>query len=135
MMPPNWVDHFFRDDDFFDSRWLAKKMTTPAVNIRETDKAFDIEVAAPGMKKEDFKVELKDGMLSISAENKMEKEEKEDGFTRKEFSFNSFCRSFWMPDNVRAEDIKAAYNDGLLKITLPKVEVEKKAPAKTVAIS
>lgn len=135
MMPafPNWIENFFRDDDFFANRW-TREMTVPAVNVKETDKDFTLEVAAPGMKKEDFKVEVKEGNLCISAENKMEKEEKEEGYTRKEFSFTSFTRSFWLPENVKSDDIKANYKDGILHITLPKVKVEKKEPSKVIKI-
>jgi HSP20 family protein len=77
---------------------------------------------------------VKEGMLYISAETKMEKEEKEDNYTRKEFSYSTFERSFWLPENVKAENIKAAYKDGILTITLPKVKVEKKEPAKMIKI-
>lgn len=100
----------------------------------ETDTAFDLEVAAPGMKKEDFKLEVKEGMLYISAATKMEKEEKDDNYTRKEFSYSTFERSFWLPENVKSDNIKAAYKDGILTITLPKVKVEKKEPAKMIKI-
>lgn len=132
---PNWVENFFKDDDFFDHRWFNREMTIPAVNVSELKDVFQLEVAVPGMKKEDFKIELKDGMLSISAENKMEKEQKEDNYTRREFSYNSFCRTFWLPENVKLEDIKANYTEGILRIEVPKVKTEKEVPAKTVAIS
>lgn len=135
MMPafPNLLENFFRDDDFFANRW-TREMTVPAVNVQETDKEFRLEVAAPGMKKEDFKVEMKEGMLYISAETRNEKEEKEEHFTRKEFNYNAFSRSFWMPENVKPEEIKATYKEGILHIVLPKVKVEKKAPAKLIEI-
>jgi HSP20 family protein len=135
LMPafPNWVDNFFRDDDFFANRW-TREMTVPAVNVQETDKDFRLEVAAPGMKKEDFKLEIKEGMLYISAETKKEKEEKDEGYTRREFSYSTFSRSFWLPENVKADDIKATYKEGILNISLPKVKVEKKAPAKMIEI-
>jgi HSP20 family protein len=94
----------------------------PAVNIRETEDLFIVEMAAPGMKKEDFNIEIKQGMLSISSERKEEKEEKKENFTRKEFSFRSFERSFQLPENVNPELIKASYKEGLLLIELPKRE-------------
>lgn len=135
LMPafPNWIENFFRDDDFFAHRWM-REMTVPAVNVRETEREFTLEVAAPGMKKEDFKVEVKEGNLCISAEVTTEKEEKEDGFERKEFNFNSFSRSFWLPEHVKSNDIKAVYKDGILQIVLPKVKVEKKEPSKRIEI-
>ncbi len=135
LMPafPNWVDNIFRDDDFFANRW-TREMTVPAVNVQETDKEFRLEVAAPGMKKEDFKLEVKEGMLYISAEKKTEKEEKDEHYTRREFSYSTFSRSFWLPENVKADEIKAVYKEGILNLVLPKVKVEKKAPAKMIEI-
>jgi HSP20 family protein len=132
---PKWVDNFFRDDDFFDSRWMRREMTVPSVNVFETKDAYNLEVAAPGMKKSDFKVEVKEGMLTISAEMKAEKEEKDDNYTRKEFSYRSFSRSFWLPENIKSDNVKATYTDGILKIALPKVKAEKEVPAKLVPIS
>jgi HSP20 family protein len=136
MMPtfPSWVDNFFRDDDFFMDKFWNKEMTVPAVNVKETKSAYELEVAAPGMKKEDFKLEVKDGHLYISAEAKMEKEEKEDNYTRREFSFTSFNRSFWLPENVKADQIKANYKEGILNITVPKMNVAKTEPAKLIEI-
>ena len=131
---PNLVDNFFRDDDFFANRW-TNEMAVPAVNVKETDSAFDLEVAAPGMKKEDFKVEVRDGRLHVSAETKMEKEVKEENYTRKEFSFSSFDRSFWLPENVLSADIKAACDNGILKLSLPKAKVAKKEAAKLIKIN
>ena len=129
------VDNFFRDDDDFFNQWRSGKGTLPAVNINETKDAFNVEVAAPGMEKKDFKVEVENGVLCISAETKEEKEEKDDKYTRKEFSYSSFKRSFWLPDNVDADAVKANYKDGILKISLPKTEVEETAPAKVIEIS
>lgn len=94
----------------------------PAVNIKETEKNFDIEVAAPGYQKQDFKVDIDNGLLTISAENKSETEESKENFTRKEFSYSSFTRSFTLPENVKQEDIKAKYDNGLLRLTLQKNE-------------
>lgn len=111
------------------------EMTTPSVNVVETKNAFGLEVAAPGMKKEDFKVEVKDGCLVISAETKAEKEQKEENYTRKEFNYQAFTRSFWLPENVKADDIKATYMDGILKLNVPKIKVEKEEPAKSVKVS
>jgi len=115
----SWVEDFFSDFKLFpgDGASLA-----PAINIRETEEMFIVEVAAPGKKKEDFVVEIKDKILTISAEHKEEKEEKTEHFMRKEFSFNKFSRSFTLPENVDEEKIKASYKDGLLLIDLPKLE-------------
>lgn len=133
-----WVDNFFGDNDemfnFWNNRW-NREMTIPAVNVEETEKAFNLEVAAPGMKKEDFKVEIEKSMLRISAEAKVEKEDKKDDYTRKEFNYQSFSRSFWLPENVLADEIKANYKDGVLKITLPKTEVEDVESPKMIEIA
>lgn len=94
----------------------------PAVNVKEDDTAYHIELAAPGLKKEDFAINLTNNQLTISAKVEQSEEEKTENFTRKEFSYNSFERSFRLPKNVNNEQIQAAYTDGILKIDLPKVE-------------
>src|SRR5579859_4546974 len=88
---------FFDGDKFFDSDWLRNK-SLPAVNVRETDKNFEIELAAPGLTKKDFKINAENGILTISSEKKEEKEQNEKDYTRKEFSYNSFSRSFTLPE-------------------------------------
>ena len=128
----SYVENFFRDDDFF--KGWAERVKTPAVNVLEDENSYSLEVAAPGMKKEDFNVEVNKGILTISSESKTEKEEKEDNYTRKEFSFSSFSRSFWLPENI-TEDIKAEYNDGLLKVVIPKAKVKTEDTGKTIEIS
>jgi HSP20 family protein len=92
----------------------------PAVNISETDKTYEIEMAVPGMKKNDFKIKTDDRILTISAERKEEKEEKKKNFTRQEYRYNSFERSFTLPENAKEEDIKAHYEDGILKLVMAK---------------
>ncbi|HNP50041.1 MAG TPA: Hsp20/alpha crystallin family protein [Bacteroidia bacterium] len=114
--------------DFFDTENLGfdsllKKDFLPPVNVLEDEKFYQIEVAAPGLKKEDFKVKIEDGILTISAEKKMEKEEKEKNFTRKEFNYSSFLRSFTLPENVMENDVKAQYVDGVLRLSLNKKAV------------
>lgn len=93
----------------------------PAVNIREEKDGYTIEFAAPGLKKEDFKIELKDGLLTVSSEKKEENEETDKNYTRKEFSYSAFSRSFRLPDHIAAEHIKATYKDGVLILNLPKL--------------
>lgn len=126
---------------FFDDFWgkdlysgVAKGTTVPAVNINEEEDNFLVEVAAPGLKKEDFNVNLENNVLTISAEHKEEKEEKKKKSTLREFNFTSFRRSFTVPDSVKADDIHAVYKDGVLHLTLPKKEESKKSKAKTIAI-
>jgi len=92
----------------------------PAVNIQEDEKYFLLELAVPGMKKDDFKIDLENQVLTISSEIKEETEETENNYTRREFVYNSFSRSFTLPKSIVAEKIKADYKDGILKISLPK---------------
>lgn len=126
----NWMDDFFTDEGFTPK---VKGISIPAVNVKETEKAFKLDVAAPGFKKEDFKLEMLNGNLIISGETKEEKEEKGEEFMRREFSFNKFSRSFTLPENVKKEDISAEYKDGVLKIELPKAKAEEK-PSKLIAV-
>ncbi len=123
-------------NDFFNSWPLENRRNpVPAVNISETDENFKIEVAAPGMNKEDFKLSVDNDLLTISAERKEEKDEKDARYTRKEFSYVSFSRSFNMPEIVDAEKIEAAYHNGVMTITLPKKEEAKPRPAREIKVS
>lgn len=132
---PFGMDNFFADD-FFDNQWLEKKLkhTLPAVNIKENKNEFKIEFASPGFSKKDFKIDLHEDVLTISAEKEKEKNEESDNFTRKEFSYNSFSRSFTLPKTVNAEKIDAKYNDGILKLSIPKVEATKLLPKKKIEV-
>ena len=114
-------DNFFNDDGGFISS-LSKGTSMPAVNTSETKNDFIVEVAAPGMDKSDFKVELDNNVLTISSEKEDTSEEKEKNYTRKEYNYSSFMRSFRLPDNVKSDKIKATYKDGVLQVTLPKTE-------------
>lgn len=117
---PFVMDELFRD--LMGGTQYVNKVTVP-VNIKESQNSFLVELVAPGFKKEDFNVELDNDVLTISAKVKEEKTEQEEGkFTRKEFSFSSFKRSFTLPETVKHEDINALYEDGVLKVTLPKKE-------------
>lgn len=111
--------------------------TIPAVNIRESNENFVVEVAAPGMKKEDFKIELDGNMLTIKSEHRNEREQKEgETYTRKEFSYQSFQRMFQLPVNVvDAEHIEAKYENGLLHLIIPKKEEAKQRPPRQISIS
>jgi HSP20 family protein len=108
----------FFDDDRYTSPWLRGNM--PAVNVKETDKSFEVEVAAPGFNKKDFNISVDDGLLTVSATTKQEKEMKEDTYTRREFGYTSFSRSFNLPVNTNEEDIQAKYEDGVLKLSIAK---------------
>jgi HSP20 family protein len=129
----------FPDVDFFDwgPKWLPEEWKVakiPSVNIMENDKDYLLEMAVPGMEKKDLKVEVGNNMLTISAEKEEKKEEKEDGFSRKEFSYNSFCRSFTLPENTDGDKVDAEYKDGILKIAIPKKEVKVIKTEKAIAI-
>ena len=111
--------------------------TMPAVNIRETDKSYEVEMAAPGMKKEDFKIELENNILTISSEK--EEEQEEDGkekYSRREYSYESFQRSFNLPKEVVDEEkIEAHYKNGVLQLTIPKKEKAKQKPPKKIQVA
>lgn len=115
------LDNFWNADRFFDDEFVKGEFM-PAVNIKENKKDFEIEVAAPGMKKEDFKVTVENGVLCIAAEHKEEKKEEEENYTRREFFYNKFQRSFTLPENVMEKDVVAKYEDGILKLLLKKTK-------------
>lgn len=123
---PTFADRFFGSDPFAFADDLLNREArfVPSVNIRETENAFVVELAAPGRKRDDFKVEVHNKVLSISAENKHQKEEKDaqGKYTRREFGFERFQRAFSLPDQVADENIKAQYEAGILHIELPKKE-------------
>ena len=128
-------DNFFNDDDPVFNRWIERQ-NVPAVNVIETGQSFDLDVAAPGMVKEDFKIEVDSGVLVISSEKEESSEETKGNFRRKEFSYSSFSRSFLLPENVNEDDINAAYKDGVLTVSIPKIEIEKtKTDKKTIVVS
>ncbi len=136
---PSLFDDFFTREvgDWFDTNFSDAGTTLPAVNISEDDKGYVVELAAPGMTKKDFNVELENDILTISSERKEENEEKDDkeNMYRKEFSYQSFQRSFRFPENtVNADQIKANYKDGILRLELPKMEEKKVKPRKQIAI-
>ena len=122
----NFFDEAFAKEfiNWDDKNFAERGSTMPSVNVRETEKEYFIELAAPGMRKEDFKVELKNDMLTISAEKRDEKEEKKGDFTRREFNFSSFCRSFYVPDLAEKNKVDAKYEDGMLTIAMTKKMVE-----------
>jgi len=117
------MEDIFEGDLF---RFPTTELNLPPVNISRTDDAYDIEMAVPGFDKEDFKVSIEDGILKITGEHKAEKEEKEKNFTRREFSFSSFERSFRLPEDCNAENVGATYQNGVLRLKLPARPVLKK---------
>lgn len=134
---PSLLDHLL-DNDLFDwsNRNFSKTNTTlPAVNIREDKNGFKVEMSAPGLEKEDFKIELKNSLLTISCEKKEEDEIRENAqYTRKEFSYQSFTRSFNLPEMVENDKIEAKYESGILKVSIPKKEETKPKPSRMIEI-
>ena len=132
MMPvrrtQNWLPSIF--NDFFDNDWMVKaNATAPAINVLETEKEYKVELAAPGMTKEDFNIHInEENDLVISMEKKAEntEEKKEGRYLRREFSYTKFQQTLILPDDVDKNKIDAKVNDGVLKIELPKVAPEEK---------
>lgn len=124
-MFPSLLSNFFDNDKFLTNGWFEREFnqSLPALNVKEATNEFAIELAAPGYKKSDFKITSEEGVLTISAEKQEEKNEEKKRFTRKEFSYESFTRSLQLPENSLPDKIDAKYEDGLLKLTLPKKEV------------
>lgn len=129
----SWLSDFFDTEKFFDSDWL-KRASLPAVNVKETEKNFVIEVAAPGRSKKDFSISAENGVLTISSEKKEEKEQKEKEYTRKEFSYSSFSRSFTLPENTNEDDIKANYADGILTLEVAKKVISQPKAKKAIEV-
>ena len=130
LLPSLMEEAFDPFSQWFDDNGLVRRIANmPAVNIRERDNHYEVSVAAPGMKKEDFKIKVENNQLTVSSEKEEEKEEKESRFTRREYSYTSFSRSFTLPKDVKQEDIAARYENGELRITLPRREEAKKAEA------
>jgi HSP20 family protein len=133
---PSIFEDFFRPwNEWYDNGgFLGRTINVPAVNITEGKNEYLVSLAAPGMKKADFKIDVDGNMLTISSEKEESKEEKDKKFTRKEYSYSSFSRSFTLPEEVNREKIDAHYEDGVLKITLPRNESAKKTSAKQIAV-
>ena len=135
---PALIEDFFNRDllDSSNMNWRGSGATMPSVNIIESNDDFRIEVAAPGMKRDDFKIELDNNVLTIASHVEVKKEENDKLFTRREFNYQSFQRSFALPENkVEGEKITAKYADGILYVTVPKKEEAKVKPARQISIS
>ncbi|UJH92616.1 Hsp20/alpha crystallin family protein [Antarcticibacterium sp. 1MA-6-2] len=129
------VDQFLNDSIFNWRNEMNGFNNAPRVNIAETDEEFKVEMAAPGMKRDDFHVELDNDILVIWSESSDEKEEQNSSYTRREFNYGSFRRIFHLPNTVEADKIKAKYQDGLLSLLIPKKEEAKRKPPRTIKIS
>lgn len=137
---PNGIPTVFdMFDEVFNRTWPANWMEdkgafVPSVNIKETEKAFMLEFAVPGFSKNDFDVQIEKDFITISGKKESTTEEKTDKYTRKEFSYGSFKRTFNLPENIDSEKIEAMYENGILHVGLPKMEVKAETPAKRIEI-
>jgi HSP20 family protein len=133
---PSVFDDFFKPwNEWFDNGgFTGRTMNVPAVNITEHKDEYMVSLAVPGMKKDDFKIDVDGNMLTISSEKVESKEEKDKKFTRKEYNYASFSRTFTLPEEINKEKIEAMYEDGVLKISLPRKEEAKKLSAKHIAV-
>ena len=137
LMTPSLFDDFFKPwNEWFDRPALFERMMTmPAVNVKENKDDYTVSLAAPGLKKEDFKLDIEGNMLTISSEREEKVEEKEEKYTRKEYNYYSFSRRFTLPEDVKQDAIDARYEDGVLNIRLPRLEEAKQlTAAKTIAV-
>ena len=131
----NWLPSIF--NDFFDNDWMVKaNVTAPAINVIESNTDYKVEVAAPGMTKEDFNIHLTDNnelVISMEKKNETKEEDKENKkYLRREFSYSKFEQALVLPDDVEKEKISANVNDGVLSIVLPKQTAEEKAKVNRV---
>lgn len=131
---PSFVDEFFGDDLFNKFFNENENVTVPSVNIKEGKEDYSIEIAAPGLDKKDFKVDLNNNILEISSEKEIKNEENNEKVMRREFRYASFKRSFTLPESVDSEKIKANYNNGILRIEIPKKKEAKVKPTRQIAI-
>ncbi len=130
---PSFMNEIFKPDWFGGMENF--NAAVPAVNIKENETGFELELSAPGRKKEDFNIEIDDNLLTISSETKSENETKEENYTRREFGYTSFKRSFTLPESVDEEKIGASYENGILKFTLPKKEEALPKPKRLIELS
>jgi HSP20 family protein len=133
---PSVFDDFFKPfNEWFDNGGIwGRTMNVPAVNISEEKNEYLVSMAVPGMKKEDFVIDVDGNMLTISSAKEESREEKDKRFTKKEFNFTSFSRSFTLPEEINKEKIEARYEDGVLHVMLPFKEGAKKPAAKHIAV-
>jgi HSP20 family protein len=135
---PSVFDDFFRpwNEWFTNGGYRDRALTVPSTNIIEDKDSYKVSIAAPGLKKSDFNIDVEGNMLTISSEKEENKEDRDARYTRKEYNYSSFKRSFTLPDEIMKDKIDAKYEDGVLKLTLPKKEEAKKgALARHIAVN
>ncbi|HNP19236.1 MAG TPA: Hsp20/alpha crystallin family protein [Fulvivirga sp.] len=131
---PTLFDDNFGRDLFFNNGFNSFN-TAPAVNVKEAADNYEVEMAAPGMNKKDFKIELDNQVLTISYEKEETEKSKEENYSKREFSYSSFQRTFTLPKTVESDKIKATYTDGILRLNIPKKEEAKDKPARLISIN
>ena len=135
---PGFFNDFLNRDwyDWSNQNFSLTNTTIPSVNIKETENEFEVDMAAPGMAKDDFRIELNNSVLTISSEKQSDNKTKEGkNITRREFSYQSFSRSFTLPAIVETDKISAKYENGILRINIPKKEEAKPKPVKQITVS
>jgi HSP20 family protein len=140
---PSLLSDFFSqglllDRDFFDSSFFQKSrlgINFPTANITETSKEYKLELAAPGLERNDFQIELESNTLTIRAEKEEEKKKDDETYSRKEYSFNAFCRTFTLPENVNESSIDAKYENGILIVTIPKLKETPLRSTRKISVS
>ncbi|MDZ4822730.1 MAG: Hsp20/alpha crystallin family protein [Flavobacteriales bacterium] len=136
--PANSMNAFFDDAftrDLFRHPAKARTASSPAVNVKETTENFSLELAAPGLEKADFNIDMKDQLLSISVEKKNENKQEGENYSRREWSYSNFRRSFSIPENVDAAKIAATYTNGILIVVLPKKEISVSESKKQIVVA
>ncbi|AOW20665.1 Hsp20/alpha crystallin family protein [Urechidicola croceus] len=131
----NDLANFLNSDNFFNDDFFTEDSLMPAMNIKENDKNFEIEFAAPGFSKKDFKISIDENILNVSGEKSTEEKEEKEDYSRKEFSYNSFKRSLKLPKSIDSNsEVKATYKNGILCLKLDKIEEVKKEAAKLIEV-
>ncbi len=126
---------FFDQDTLFNDDFFNLEKSLPAMNVKEHDKDFEIELASPGFEKKDFEITMNDDVLEVSAQKSVEEEEKEDDYTRKEFNYRAFRRSLQLPKTVdNSKDVKATYKNGILKLHLSKKKADKEKNKRKIEV-
>lgn len=134
-IPAVFEDLFKPWSELFDNRFFKREMTVPAVNIIENKDHYQLSLSAPGLKKGDFKIDVDDNVLTISSEKEDSKEEKDGKYTRQEYNYSSFSRSFTLPEGANKEKVSAKYEDGVLKVNIPFIGKIKNPSAKQIAVN
>ncbi|WDF79907.1 Hsp20/alpha crystallin family protein [Mucilaginibacter sp. AW1-7] len=134
-MPALFEDFFRPWNELFDGHFLRRELNVPAVNITDHKNQYILSMSAPGLKKDDFKIDVDGDVLTISSEKEESKEEKDEKYTRKEYNYSSFSRSFTLPEGTDKEKVAAKYENGILKITVPHNHAVKSPSAKHIAVN